>query len=202
MRADDFTDSDRVNEGVKIERRCWTDEGSDKDYKALKECLRNADSNLRQEKPLLTFRLLSGLRLGMTKREIPTSAFFVGWKIDSCGQVDAVNAAAYYPTVSVCSYWFGESYNPHDKSYLQARFDSDDRLVAWHYTEFLPTESWKNSSDVIREERAEMSNLGIPDTEDAHNAHWYFDSRSELGKIGTPKVLCTDESQGRPLNKS
>jgi hypothetical protein len=182
-----------VNEGVKIEERLGiTDKSPDNDYRTLRECIRNADNNLRQEKPLLTFKnlLVRGLGFGMTKEEILASALR-DWRIDRCWHVDAANAAAYYPEVSGCSYEFGSEFDEErEKEHLLASFDAGDRLVAWHYTEFLSMKLREkiNSSDIIRAERADIG-LGIPDTENEHFANWYFDSRSEMSKIGTPKVL-------------
>jgi hypothetical protein len=193
--------------GVKIEKRGWTNDGPDKDYKALKECLRNADNNLRQETPLLSFgsSWINELRFGMTKEEIEKAGLFGGatigpqWHLDRCSQVDPVNAAAMYPTVSTCMYWHGnEISGPQDKQYLQVQFDSDGKLRLWDYTEFYEkrrpndrVSGWKSSSAVIRAHRTEksLSNLGIPDTEDEHQASWYFYSRSEKNKHGLPKIL-------------
>ena len=143
----------------------------------------------------------------MTKEEILKTGLFDGgaefqphWHVDSCRQIDSANAAAMYPTVSVCKLWHGTELNEeHDKSYLQVRFDSDNKLVAWAYIEFVdrkspqhPRDGWANSSDVIREVRqreAGLARLGIPDTEDDHQANWYFVSQSEKNKNGFPKIL-------------
>ena len=78
----DATDETGVR---KIKERSY----ADKEYTALKECLRIHDDNLRQEKPLLSFDSelgdVQGLTFGMNRKQVE-EGLGGNWRSDGCTQ--------------------------------------------------------------------------------------------------------------------
>lgn len=181
----------------RIEKRGFSDSGIDADYNALKECHRNADEDLRQEKPELKFGsgFAYGLKFGMTEAEIEAPNRLIGkWTVE-CKPLT-------YPgtkVASMCDHWNADEFTARisrqlglgDKvPFVTVMFDSDGRLIALTAGDWVSAQAYKNTSNVIRFWRNEtLSQLDIPDQQSELSARWYFKSKSLKDKYGTPKTL-------------
>jgi len=175
-----------------IERKSL-DDLTNKERCYLVKCLRRGSP----EKPLLVFRnrWVRHLQFGMTQEEIATPGVVLDrrWVFEGCTQSD-FDESTYGQRVVRCKYW----YQPHENTaiggrVLQLAFDSDDRLGEWEYVEFFPMTS---SSVLLSLQRkvTGLADLGLADSETTKRGagmDWYFHSKTELDKYGTPKTLET-----------